>query len=131
MSNDAEPSQVLYGDGVHDDTDALQALKGNLRVAVHMEHQRWDGMPKDHSPSRRAPVQPLSAVYQPDALLLRETVQALIGLRKTAVNEMVARGEFPRPLYLNPREPRWVAADVLAWLKSISTRDGSGRCSVD
>ena len=79
---------------------------------------RADGVELDCGRSKRTAVQPLSAVYQPDALLLRETVQGLIGLRKTAVNEMVARGEFPRPLYLNPREPRWVAADVLAWLQA-------------
>ena len=59
---------------------------------------------------------------QPDpklvlVLRIRDLVDA-IGLSKARIYEMVAAGEFPRPIRLGPRAVGWRRSDVEAWLDS-------------
>jgi prophage regulatory protein len=51
-----------------------------------------------------------------ETILRRPAVEALVGLRKTALYAMIARGEFPPPLRLGRRAVGWRASDVEAWI---------------
>jgi prophage regulatory protein len=49
-------------------------------------------------------------------ILRREEVLRLIGLKKSALYELMAQGHFPRPMKLGERAVGWRAGDVAAWL---------------
>lgn len=49
-------------------------------------------------------------------LLDRPTVEALIGLRRTALRERVKAGAIPAPIYLSSQAPRWRAGDIRRYL---------------
>jgi prophage regulatory protein len=69
--------------------------------------------------ARRAPsLQPLHAAQLADALLRLPTVQAIVGLSKTTIYMLVARGDFPQPIRRGSRCTRWRSADVTAWLQA-------------
>lgn len=61
--------------------------------------------------------QPLHAAQIEDALLKLPTVQALTGLGKTSIYELVKAGEL-RPVKLGARCTRFRAGDVQAWLQA-------------
>jgi prophage regulatory protein len=52
-------------------------------------------------------------------LLRREVVMALADLKRTALDDAMANGDFPRPIKLTDhgRAVRWVESEVLAWLE--------------
>jgi len=50
------------------------------------------------------------------AILRLPDVIGLIGLRKTTIYAMVAKGLFPSPIPLGLRARGWRAGDVLAWI---------------
>lgn len=69
--------------------------------------------------NRRAPIpQPLLAAQIADALLRLPTVQALVGLSKTTIYALAAKGEFPQPIRRGNRCTRWRSGDVTAWLQA-------------
>jgi prophage regulatory protein len=71
------------------------------------------------SDARRVPsLQPLHAAQLADALLRLPTVQAVVGLSKTTIYTLVARGDFPEPIRRGKRCTRWRSADVTAWLQA-------------
>ena len=45
-------------------------------------------------------------------------VQEHVGLRRSAIYELVKRGDFPRPIKLSKRAVGWRESDVLKWLAS-------------
>ncbi len=45
---------------------------------------------------------------------LNELVE-FTGLRRTQIQELIARGEFPAPIRLSERRIAWLAGDVAAW----------------
>ncbi|HMS94912.1 MAG TPA: AlpA family phage regulatory protein [Tabrizicola sp.] len=51
-------------------------------------------------------------------ILRRDEVLHLIGLKKSALYELMAEGHFPRPMKLGERAVGWRAGDVAAWLAS-------------
>ena len=51
-------------------------------------------------------------------ILRRDEVLRLIGLKKSALYELMAEGHFPRPMKLGERAVGWRAGDVAAWLAS-------------
>jgi prophage regulatory protein len=76
-------------------------------------------VPNPTKGARRAPsLQPLHAAQLADALLRLPTVQAIVGLSKTTIYTLVARGDFPPPIRRGNRCTRWRSADVTAWLQA-------------
>jgi len=60
---------------------------------------------------------------KPRRLLPLAEVETRIGLRKTAIYDRVARGEFPKPVMLGTTA-RWVESEVEAWIDArIAERD--------
>lgn len=51
-------------------------------------------------------------------ILRRAEVLRLIGLKKSALYELMAQGHFPRPMKLGERAVGWRAGDVAAWLNT-------------
>jgi prophage regulatory protein len=54
---------------------------------------------------------------QPSRVLPLREVEALVGLRKTALSSLIKRDEFPRPIKLTARRSGWLLAEVSEWLQ--------------
>ena len=51
--------------------------------------------------------------------LMRLTrIKGKVGLGKTTINEMVKRGEFPKPIQIGARAVAWLESDVDEWIES-------------
>lgn len=60
---------------------------------------------------------------KPRRLLPLAEVMGRVGLRKTAIYERIARGEFPAPVTLGSTS-RWVESEIEGWIaKLIEDRD--------
>jgi prophage regulatory protein len=54
----------------------------------------------------------------------RPAVEAVTGLSRSAIYDMVAKGRFPRPIPLGRRAVGWLAGEVDDWLKArVAERD--------
>ncbi|MGB8295847.1 MAG: AlpA family transcriptional regulator [Polyangia bacterium] len=49
-------------------------------------------------------------------ILRRRQVEALIGLRRSAIYAAMAAGTFPKQVHLGPRSVGWLASEVDAWI---------------
>jgi prophage regulatory protein len=50
------------------------------------------------------------------------------GLRRTQIDALIARGEFPRPVKLSARRKAWLEAELIAWQQQrIAARDITAR----
>jgi prophage regulatory protein len=49
-------------------------------------------------------------------------VCALVGLKESALRQMMARGDFPSPFKLSARAVAWLEADIDAWITLRSQR---------
>jgi len=70
--------------------------------------------PKVRRPRRRMPLPPVPDHLASETLL---TVREVAALRRSGVSTVwrdVARGTFPRPIYVTSRAPRWRLADLRA-----------------
>ena len=71
----------------------------------------------------------MSAMNDPQAtrILRRRQVEALIGLRRSAIYAAVAAGRFPRPIKLGPRCVGWLEHEVNGWIaeRVAESRQGS------
>lgn len=54
----------------------------------------------------------------PDPLLRRSEVEQLVGLRRSALYNLMAAGEFPRPVKLSARAVAWRQSEVAAWIEA-------------
>lgn len=66
---------------------------------------------------RRVAVQTLDSLKIPEALLKISTVVEVTGDSESTIRRGVAAGTFPAPVKRGTRCTRWVAADVLNWLR--------------
>ncbi|QJF51977.1 helix-turn-helix transcriptional regulator [Roseobacter ponti] len=59
----------------------------------------------------------------PDTHLRRPAVQAVTGLSRSSIYEMMDKGEFPRPVRIGKRAVAWPQSAVEAWLaeRPVST----------
>jgi len=69
----------------------------------------------------RYPVRAVSGLdtggYRNDVRIIRlPEVMRLVGLGKSTIYEMIAKGTFPRPVSLGSRAVGWKAGDIWAWL---------------
>ena len=56
-----------------------------------------------------------------DEQLLRvPEVLAMVGVGKNKLEDMVAAGDFPAPLWIGPKARRWRRSEILAWIESLS-----------
>ncbi|HEY0116244.1 MAG TPA: AlpA family phage regulatory protein [Allosphingosinicella sp.] len=53
-----------------------------------------------------------------DPLLRRRDVEAEVGLKKSAIYEMIARAEFPEGVKVTSRARRWRLSEIEAWKRS-------------
>jgi prophage regulatory protein len=54
----------------------------------------------------------------PDKVQRRRDVLELTGLSTSTIYDMMARGDFPRPVRLGKRAVGWRESDLIAWLES-------------
>lgn len=60
------------------------------------------------------------------ALLRRPEVTRRTGLSRSTLYARMKSGKFPKPVYLTPSTPAWVAAEVDEWISTlIAQRDGT------
>lgn len=59
-----------------------------------------------------------------DRLLRRQEVQHLTGLSKSTLYELMAAGQFPRPVTVSSRAVRWRTSDIAAWQKGLPVANG-------
>lgn len=55
------------------------------------------------------------------AILRLPEVIKLVGLGRTSIYDMMAKGIFPRPVSLGRRAVGWVTADIRNWLQTRKT----------
>ncbi|TXI62717.1 MAG: AlpA family transcriptional regulator [Limnohabitans sp.] len=51
-------------------------------------------------------------------LLSRQKVQTKTTLSRSSIYEMIARGEFPKPVKISGRRVAWLESSVDAWIQS-------------
>jgi prophage regulatory protein len=51
-------------------------------------------------------------------ILRRPEVEALVGMRKTALYERIQAGEFPRPVPIGRRAVGWLSQEVMGWIEA-------------
>jgi prophage regulatory protein len=57
-------------------------------------------------------------LMHPDAIIRRDRVEQLCGLKRSTLYAAIARGEFPRPVHLTRKAVGWKMRDVVAWLNA-------------
>jgi prophage regulatory protein len=55
-----------------------------------------------------------------DPIHRRPAVEKLTGLKRSSIYEMIAKGEFPKPVKLGPKAVGWRESDIAHWLDSRS-----------
>ena len=58
----------------------------------------------------------LTKVSKRTGMVTPAEVYEIVGLRRSAIAQRVARGDFPAPVYLAANHKLWRAADVADWL---------------
>jgi prophage regulatory protein len=61
---------------------------------------------------------PKQSAAQSDQLLRLPQVEALVGLRKSSLYDLIKRGEFPQPVKLSRRAVCWPESAVQGWIQS-------------
>jgi prophage regulatory protein len=60
-----------------------------------------------------------------DLIIRKADLPRYVGLRRTAIEDLIQRGEFPRPIKLSDRAVGFLASEIEAWqLQRIAERDG-------
>ena len=53
---------------------------------------------------------------KPDRLLRIGDVKILVGLGKSKIYALAAKGAFPKPYKLSPKAARWSEREIIAWI---------------
>jgi prophage regulatory protein len=75
---------------------------------------------KEKSQGKQRPVELKPLVYRLPA------VEEVIGLKRTAIHEQIAAGNFPKPISLGPRAKGWLVAEIDAWLRKRADQREAG-----
>ena len=59
----------------------------------------------------------------PEQLLRLPEVEAIVGLKKSKLYELIADNRFPQPVKLGTRSVRWKASAVYGWINSLPAAD--------
>lgn len=54
----------------------------------------------------------------PPRLLRRRDVEALVGVKRSALYKWISQGEFPAPIRLGPQSVAWRSDELDAWISS-------------
>jgi predicted DNA-binding transcriptional regulator AlpA len=67
-----------------------------------------------------------SVVAPPPAaeLLDKVALAKLLGIAKSSIGNLVARGDLPKPVRLTHKIVRWRRSTILAWLDSLEKETG-------
>lgn len=60
-----------------------------------------------------------------DRLITRAEVSRRVGLGRSAIYAMMARGDFPRPYRLSPKAVRWSEAEIEKWISNLQKSTGA------
>lgn len=55
--------------------------------------------------------------FEHPTLLNRQTVQLKTTLSRTSIYDMIARGEFPKPIKISGRRVAWLESSIDAWIQ--------------
>jgi prophage regulatory protein len=58
----------------------------------------------------------LNIEFQSPRLIRLPEVEQRVGLKKTAVYEYIAAGEFPKPVPLTGKAVAWVESEITGWI---------------
>ncbi len=56
-----------------------------------------------------------------DPILRRPVVEALTGLSRSTIYQLMADGRFPRPVQLGPRAVGWRQSEIADWIARRTT----------
>jgi prophage regulatory protein len=63
---------------------------------------------------------------QPRRFMRFGRVQEMVAISRSTLYELMAKGQFPKPVSLGPRNVAWLEDEVTAWQDArIAQRDGS------
>ena len=57
-------------------------------------------------------------------LLTRPQVEAMLGVKKSAIYQWMRERDFPTPIRLSPRAVRWKASEIEKWLAAQPRAEG-------
>lgn len=63
-------------------------------------------------------------IEKPPRILRRKQVEQRIGLARSSIYALIAKGEFPKPIQLSTRAVGWHEAAIEAWISSRESKDG-------
>lgn len=55
-------------------------------------------------------------------IIRRDAVERLTGLKRSTIYDMMAKGNFPKPVRLTERAVGWIETEVEAWVKTCAER---------
>jgi prophage regulatory protein len=58
--------------------------------------------------------------------LRRPAVEEITGLSRSTIYDLMARGEFPRPVRLTPKAVAWPESAIARWLEERATEAANG-----
>lgn len=63
---------------------------------------------------------------RPDRLLRLQEVKQRVGLGKTMIYALIAKGRFPKPRKITPATARWSEREIDAWITGLVTGAARG-----
>lgn len=63
---------------------------------------------------------PVAVQAMPPRLLRLRDVQDMVGLSRSTIYQMIARGRFPAGMRVGERARRWPIAEVVAWQEALA-----------
>lgn len=57
-----------------------------------------------------------------DVLLTRREVERIVGLSRSTIYAMKARGDFPSPVRVGRQAVRWKKSSILRWIEQLPER---------
>ncbi len=62
--------------------------------------------------------------HRPARILRLPTVTERVGLKRTAIYDMIRAGKFPKPVPLNDKSVGWLESEIEDWIVSrVAVRD--------
>lgn len=67
----------------------------------------------------------METTMQPQMRILRRRdVEAMCGIKKSTLYELMGAGSFPKPIHLGSRVTGWIESEIVAWIRDrIAVRD--------
>jgi prophage regulatory protein len=66
----------------------------------------------------------------PDVIIRKADLPKYTGLKRTAIDELIGKGLFPRPVRLSERAVGWLGNEIAAWqAERVAERDAEVKVS--